>query len=87
MFEDALVNAYDIKTSNAMQMAAEASWKAIFGQLNISESEFAQIVANQRETIVELRQTVDKLKEDLRLANIKIKKRELEDKLAEEESK
>ena len=84
MFEDSLVNAYDIKTSNAMQMAAEASWKAIFGQLNISESEFSQIVKNQRETITVLRAELDKTKEELRLANIQIKKRDLETRLAQE---
>ena len=85
LFEDELVNAYDIKTSNAMQMAAEASWKGIFSQLNISESEFSEIVKNQRETIMVLRQQLDDTKEQLRLANITIKKIELEQKLREEE--
>ena len=85
LFEDELVNAYDIKTSNAMQMAAEASWKGIFSQLNISESEFSEIVKNKRETIMVLRQQLDDTKEQLRLANITIKKIELEQKLREEE--
>ena len=85
MFEDALVNAYDIKTSNAMQMAADASWKAIFGQLNISESEFSEVVKNQRETIMNLRAETEDLKEKLRKANVQIKRYELEAKLAAEQ--
>lgn len=86
LFENELANAYDIKTSNAMQMAAEASWKAIFGQLNISESEFSEIVKNQRETIMNLRTQLDTTIEQLRLANIKLKKIELENKLREEQA-
>ena len=78
-------NAYDIKTSNAMQMAAQASWKAIFEQLNLSDSEFSEIVKNQRETITKLREENDSLKEQNRQINIIIKRKELEDKLAKEE--
>lgn len=81
MFEDALPNAYDIKTSEAMVMAAEASWKGIFSQLNISESEFSEIVKHQRETIMELRRELDDTKEELRLANIEIKRNELQERL------
>ena len=81
MFEDALPNAYDIKTSEAMTMAAEASWKGIMSQLNISESEFSEIVKHQRETIMELRRELDDTKEELRLANIEIKRNELQERL------
>ena len=84
-FEDALVNAYDIKTSRTIQVAAEASWKAIFGQLNISESEFAEVIKNQRETIMNLREENDKLKEINRQIYCVLKQKELEDKLALEE--
>lgn len=84
LFEDEIANAYDIKTSNAMQMAAEASWKAIFGQLNFSESEFSEIVKNQRETIAKLRAENDKLKEINRKTNVVIKRQELEEKLKKE---
>ena len=86
LFEDELANAYDIKTSNAMQMAAQASWKAIFEQLNLSDSEFSEIVKNQRETITKLREENDTLKEQNRQINVIIKRKELEDKLAKEES-
>lgn len=81
MFEDALPNAYDIKTSEAMVMAAEASWKGIFSQLNISESEFSEVVKHQRETITELRRELDDTKEELRLANVELKRQELQERL------
>jgi hypothetical protein len=51
LFEDALVNRYDVATCDGMQQAAEASWKAIFGQLNLSDSELASVVSNQNETL------------------------------------
>lgn len=78
LFEDALANRYDIATGEGMQQAAEASWKAIFSQLNLSESEFANIVSEQRETITKLRKELKDTKEQLRLANIQIKTTELE---------
>ena len=78
LFEDALANRYDIATGEGMQQAAEASWKAIFSQLNLSESELASVVAEQREMIGKLRKELDDTKEELRLANIEIKKNELE---------
>lgn len=84
MFEDALPNAYDIKTSEAMVMAAEASWKGIFSQLNISESEFSEVVKHQRETITELRRELDDIKEELRLANVELKRQELQERLREQ---
>ena len=68
-----------------MQMAAEASWKGIFEQLNLSESEFSEIIKTQRETIVNLRAELDKVKEINRQLHVIIKKKDLEDKLALEE--
>lgn len=79
MFEDALVNRYDIATCEGMQQAAEASWKAIFNQLNISDSEYATVVQNQNERIRKMQKELMDTKEALRLANIQIKRRELED--------
>lgn len=79
MYEDALINAYDIKTSNAMQSAANASWKAIFEQLNLSDGEFQKIISEQRDTITKLRGELLDVKESLRLANIELKRHELEE--------
>lgn len=80
-FEDALVNRYDIETCEGMRQAAEASWSAIFSQLNISESEYAKIVSDQNETIRKLDRDLKDIQEQLRLANVELKKRELEDAL------
>ena len=77
LFEDALVNRYDIATCDGMQQAADASWKAIFRQLNLSDSEFASIVSNQNETIRKLKKELADLKEKHRLYNVEEKYQEL----------
>lgn len=77
LFEDALVNRYDVATCDGMQQAAEASWKAIFGQLNLSDSELASIVSNQNETIRKMKKELTELKEKIRLYNIEEKYQEL----------
>ena len=60
-----------------MQQAAEASWKAIFGQLNLSDSELASVVSNQNETIRKLKKELADLKEKFRLYNVEEKYQEL----------
>ena len=77
LFEDALINRYDVATCEGMQQAAEASWKAIFGQLNLSDSELASVVQNQNETIRKLKKELTELKEKFRLYNIEEKYQEL----------
>ena len=77
LFEDALINRYDVATCEGMQQAAEASWKAIFGQLNLSDSELAAIVSNQNETIRKIKKELLELKEKIRLYNIEEKYQEL----------
>lgn len=77
LFEDALINRYDIATCEGMQQAAEASWKAIFGQLNLSDSELAAIVSNQNETIRKMKKELTELREKIRLYNIEEKYQEL----------
>ena len=77
LFEDALINRYDVATCEGMQQAAEASWKAIFGQLNLSDSELATIVSNQNETIRKIKKELLELKEKIRLYNIEEKYQEL----------
>lgn len=77
LFEDALANRYDVATCDGMQQAADASWKAIFGQLNLSDSELASIVSNQNETIRKMKKELTELKEKIRLYNIEEKYQEL----------
>lgn len=81
LFEDALVNRYDISTCEGMQQAADASWKAIFSQLNLSESEFASVIQNQNETIRKQKKQLIELREKLRLANVELKREELQQEL------
>ena len=63
-----LINKYDIQTSSTIQAAADASFKAIFNQLNLSDAEVYKIVQEQLGELRKLRQENDKLKEDLRLS-------------------
>mgnify|MGYP003414898362 FL=1 len=42
-FENAVMNRYDIETSATIQQAADASFKAIFNQLSLGESEVWKI--------------------------------------------
>ena len=77
LFEDALANRYDVATCDGMQQAAEASWKAIFNQLNLSDSELASIVQNQNETIRKQKQELRELREKIRLYSIEEKYQEL----------
>ena len=67
-YENQLINKYDIATSNTIQAAADASFKAIFSQLNLSEAEVAKIASDQLEELIKLRRANDTLTEQLRLA-------------------
>ena len=46
-YEKALVNVYDIETSKTIQAAADASFRAIFSQLNMSEAEIYKTCGEQ----------------------------------------
>lgn len=67
-YENELINKYDIQTSSTIQAAADASFKAIFNQLNLSDAEAYKIVQEQLAELRKLRQENDKLREDLRLS-------------------
>lgn len=76
-YESAIVNRYDIETSESIQQAANASFKAIFSQLSLGEADVWKIVQNQLEDLKNLRNMSDKLKEENRLLKCEIKKEEL----------
>ena len=67
-YENELINKYDIQTSSTIQAAADASFKAIFNQLNLSDAEVYKIVQEQLGELRKLRQENDRLREDLRLS-------------------
>ena len=80
-FEDSLINRYDIATSEAMQQAADISWQAIFRQLNLSETEYTDIIKEQRELINKLQKQNADMKEEIRQFNIEKKRQELQAKI------
>lgn len=80
-YEKAILNRYDIETSSTIQQAAEASFKAIFNQLSLGESEVWKITQDQFEELTKLRKENSRLQEELR----KSKYREAELNLLEKE--
>ena len=53
-YEKAILNKYDIETSATIQQAADASFKAIFNQLSLSEAEVYKTCQDQLKKLVEL---------------------------------
>lgn len=91
-YEDATLNKYDIETSETIQQAADASFKAIFSQLGLSDADISVTCTQQLHEIRELRGQLMDSQENLRLAKKEIVKLKLErqkeeyDKEHEEES-
>lgn len=79
-FENAILNRYDIETSETIQQAANASFEAIFKQLSYSDSDAYTTVAEQLKELLKLRKEKATLEEELRLANYKLAKINLEEK-------
>ena len=77
-YEDATLNKYDIETSETIQQAADASFKAIFSQLGLSEADIAVECSKQLHEIRELRGQLMDAQENLRLAKKEIVKMRLE---------
>lgn len=83
-YEQGLPNRYDIETSKSIEQAANASFKAIMNQLNMSDSEYMVTTAEQFKRITELQRELSSTKEDLRLAKREIAELKLEEKAKEE---
>lgn len=79
-FEKAILNKYDIETSETISQAAEASMKAIFSQLSLGEAEVWKLAQEQLGELQKLRRQNASLQEQLRKANYEIAKMELEEK-------
>jgi len=77
-YEDAILNMYDIETSKSINQAAEASFAAIFSQLNMSEAEVYKTCQDQLKKLVEVQRENTTLKENLRLAKREIAEMKLE---------
>lgn len=83
-YEKSLVNVYDIETSKTIQAAADASFRAIFSQLNMSEAEIYKTCGEQLKKLIRLQRDLDAAQEQLRLANTELARIRLEK--AKEES-
>lgn len=83
-YEKALVNVYDIETSKTIQAAADASFRAIFSQLNMSEAEIYKTCGEQLKKLIRLQRDLAAAQEQLRLANTELARIRLEK--AKEES-
>ena len=64
---EAEVNGFDIGTCRGMQQVMDLSNASILKQLKLDESEYSDMLAEQRETIVKLRKDLDDYKEISRI--------------------
>lgn len=71
-FENALLNRYDIETSETIQQAADASVKAIFKQLGMTESDVWKTCQEQMEELLKLRKENNRLAEEMRKTKVKL---------------
>lgn len=78
-YEDAILNMYDVETSKTINQAAEASFAAIFSQLNLSEAEVYKTCQDQLKKLIQLQRENATLTENLRLAKREIAEKKLED--------
>lgn len=70
--DDIKVNLFDIQTSKGMQQVADISSKSIMEQLNFAENDYADMVSQQREMIVSLRDEKNEIEEELRKMRIEL---------------
>lgn len=82
-YEDAILNMYDIETSKSIEQAANASFKAIFNQLSMSDAEYAKQCTEQLQRIQKLTREKDALQEENRKLKYEMTKRDLEEKAKE----
>lgn len=85
-YEKAILNMYDIETSASIQQAAEASFKAIFGQLGLSEAEVYKICQDQLKKLTEMERKNSSLTEEVRKLKYELAKRDLEEKAKAQQS-
>jgi hypothetical protein len=84
-YERGILNRFDVKTSESIQQAANASVRAIFDQLNIGGNEQYTIIQQQRDQLSSLQKKLNQVEEDLRKANCKIVELKLNKQLEESE--
>ena len=85
-YEKAILNKYNVETSATIQQAADASFKAIFNQLSLSEAEVYKTCQDQLKKLVELQRENLTLQENLRLAKRQVAEMKLEKQRDEHEA-
>ena len=71
-FESIYVNAFDIETCEAMQQSANIRNRAIMDELTFDANDYADMVKNQREMIVDYDKKTKELEEENRILKNKI---------------
>lgn len=66
-FEDAKVNLFDIKTSEAMKQIADLSNRSILEQLTLDSNDYTDMIKEQREMIVKYEEDKMRLEEENRI--------------------
>ena len=80
--DEGVTNFYDIATSKAIEELANISFRAQLNQVNLSKTDYADIIAQQAQIVKEAQDKTRKAVEALRIAKEKLKKQELIEELA-----
>lgn len=82
-YEKAVLNRYDVETSETIQQAANASFQAIFKQLSLGETDVWKICQEQLEELKKIRKENEDQKEKVRKLHCTISELELKEKARE----
>ena len=72
-FESAKLNLFDIETSKSHKQIADVSNRSILQQIRLDDSEWSDMVAEQRVMILDLQERYDAIKEECRLLRIALR--------------
>lgn len=76
-YDKGAANLYDIETSKAIEQVAEISTRAMLNQVNLSGTDYAEILTNQCKAVREYRMAALRAEEAARLAQEKLEKASL----------
>jgi hypothetical protein len=77
--ESAEINIFNIETCDGMKQVADISNRSIMEQLMLNENDYAEMIKDQREMILNYEKRLTELEEENRLIKIKIKQYEEKD--------
>lgn len=82
--DEGIPNFYDVATSRSIEEVANISFKALLNQINLSKTDYVDILTAQCEAVRKAQADAAAALEGLRLAKEKLRKQELLDELAED---